>query len=103
MYKYRLQIKLGFNKKTNKQMLQGLPSNGRYMVAYPMFVAQQKMPVSQYEKIVNKMQDTLYYDIRCLLQTYFLFIYCNFTIYSRYLKRVISKRDECVFLKQELI
>jgi hypothetical protein len=30
----------------------------------------------------------------------FLFIYCFFTIYSRYLKRVISKRDGCVYLKQ---
>jgi UDP-N-acetylglucosamine pyrophosphorylase len=26
--------------------------------------------------------------------------YCFFTIYSRYLKRVISKRDECEYLKQ---
>jgi hypothetical protein len=31
-----------------------------------------------------------------------LFIYCFFTIYSRYLKRVISKRDGCVYLKQVL-
>jgi hypothetical protein len=31
----------------------------------------------------------------------FLFIYLFiFTIYSRYLKRVISKRDGCVYLKQ---
>jgi hypothetical protein len=30
----------------------------------------------------------------------FLFIYCFFTIYSRYLKRVISKRDGCIYLKQ---
>jgi hypothetical protein len=29
-----------------------------------------------------------------------LFIYCFFTIYSRYLKRVISKRDRCEYLKQ---
>jgi hypothetical protein len=31
---------------------------------------------------------------------FFLFIYCFFTIYSRYLKRVISKRDGCEYLKQ---
>jgi hypothetical protein len=30
----------------------------------------------------------------------FLFIYYFFTIYSRYLKRVISKRDGCEYLKQ---
>jgi hypothetical protein len=30
----------------------------------------------------------------------FVFIYCFFTIYSRYLKRVISKRDGCVYLKK---
>jgi hypothetical protein len=29
----------------------------------------------------------------------FLFIYCFFTIYSKYLKRVISKRDGCEYLK----
>jgi hypothetical protein len=29
-----------------------------------------------------------------------LFIYCFFTIYSRYLKGVISKRDGCEYLKQ---
>jgi hypothetical protein len=28
------------------------------------------------------------------------FNYCIFTIYSRYLKRVISKRDACEYLKQ---
>jgi hypothetical protein len=32
--------------------------------------------------------------------SYFLLIYCFFTIYSRYLKRVISKRDGCVYQKQ---
>jgi hypothetical protein len=31
---------------------------------------------------------------------HFLFNYCIFTIYSRYLKRVISKRDGCEYLKQ---
>jgi hypothetical protein len=31
---------------------------------------------------------------------FILFIYCFFTIYSRYLKRVISKRDGCEYLKQ---
>jgi hypothetical protein len=31
---------------------------------------------------------------------YFYFFYCFFTIYSRYLKRVISKRDGCEYLKQ---
>jgi hypothetical protein len=31
---------------------------------------------------------------------FFVFIYCFFTIYSRYLKRVISKRDGCEYLKQ---
>jgi hypothetical protein len=31
---------------------------------------------------------------------YFLFIYCIFTIYSRYLKRIISKKDGCEYLKQ---
>jgi hypothetical protein len=31
---------------------------------------------------------------------FFLFNYCIFTIYSRYLKRVISKRDGCEYLKQ---
>jgi Na+/melibiose symporter-like transporter len=30
----------------------------------------------------------------------YLFIYCIFTIYSRYLKRVISKRDGREYLKQ---
>jgi hypothetical protein len=30
----------------------------------------------------------------------FLFIYCFFTIYSRYLKKVITKRDGCEYLKQ---
>jgi hypothetical protein len=30
----------------------------------------------------------------------FLFNYCISTIYSRYLKRVISKRDGCEYLKQ---
>jgi hypothetical protein len=30
---------------------------------------------------------------------YFLF-YCIFKIYSRYIKRVISKRDGCEYLKQ---
>jgi hypothetical protein len=30
---------------------------------------------------------------------YILFIYCFFTIYSRYLNRVISKRDVCEYLK----
>jgi hypothetical protein len=29
-----------------------------------------------------------------------LFVYCFFTIYSRYLKRVISKSDGCEYLKQ---
>jgi hypothetical protein len=29
----------------------------------------------------------------------FLFIYCFFTIYSGYLKRVISKKDGCIYLK----
>jgi hypothetical protein len=33
-------------------------------------------------------------------QCVFLFIYCIFTIYSRYIKRVISKRDGCAYLKQ---
>jgi hypothetical protein len=28
------------------------------------------------------------------------YYYCIFTIYSRYIKRVISKRDGCVYLKQ---
>jgi hypothetical protein len=31
----------------------------------------------------------------------FIIFYCFFTIYSRYLKRVISKRDGCEYLKQE--
>jgi hypothetical protein len=31
---------------------------------------------------------------------FFIFIYCFLTIYSRYLKRVISKGDGCVYLKQ---
>jgi hypothetical protein len=31
---------------------------------------------------------------------FLLFTYCFFTIYSRYLKRVISKRDGCEYLKQ---
>jgi hypothetical protein len=31
------------------------------------------------------------------LDKLFLFIYCFFTIYSRYLKRVISKRDGCEY------
>jgi hypothetical protein len=31
---------------------------------------------------------------------YFFFNYCIFTIYSRYLKRVIIKRDGCEYLKQ---
>jgi hypothetical protein len=30
----------------------------------------------------------------------FILIYCFFTIYSRYLKRVISERDGCEYLKQ---
>jgi hypothetical protein len=30
----------------------------------------------------------------------YLFVYCFFTIYSRYLKRVISKRDGCEYLKE---
>jgi hypothetical protein len=29
----------------------------------------------------------------------YLFNYCIFTIYSRYLKRVISKRNRCEYLK----
>jgi hypothetical protein len=29
-----------------------------------------------------------------------LFTYCFFAIYSRYLKRVLSKRDGCEYLKQ---
>jgi hypothetical protein len=32
--------------------------------------------------------------------TLFFFYYCMFTIYSRYIKRVISKRDGCEYLKQ---
>jgi hypothetical protein len=35
-----------------------------------------------------------------ILRDFFLFHYCIFTIYSRYLKRVISKRDGCEYLKQ---
>jgi hypothetical protein len=31
---------------------------------------------------------------------FFLFNYCIFTVYSRYLKSVISKRDGCEYLKQ---
>jgi hypothetical protein len=31
---------------------------------------------------------------------FFKFNYCIFTIYSRYINRVISKRDECEYLKQ---
>jgi hypothetical protein len=31
---------------------------------------------------------------------FFKFIYCFFTIYSRYIKTVISKRDGCEYLKQ---
>jgi hypothetical protein len=31
---------------------------------------------------------------------HFLYMYCFFTIYSRYLKRVISKRDGWEYLKQ---
>jgi hypothetical protein len=31
---------------------------------------------------------------------FFIFYYCIFTIYSRYIKRVISKRDRCEYLKQ---
>jgi hypothetical protein len=34
------------------------------------------------------------------LQNFLLFVYCFLTIYSRYLKRVISKRDGCEYLKQ---
>jgi hypothetical protein len=33
-------------------------------------------------------------------EIFFLFNYCIFTIYSRYMKRVISKRDGCEYLKQ---
>jgi hypothetical protein len=33
-------------------------------------------------------------------RTSFVIIYCFLTIYSRYLKRVISKRDGCEYLKQ---
>jgi hypothetical protein len=40
----------------------------------------------------------IFYNISLL--TFFLFMYCVFTIYSRYLKRVVSKRDGCVYLKQ---
>jgi hypothetical protein len=39
-------------------------------------------------------------NIGRLVILFFKFIYCIFTIYSRYLKRVIGKRDECVYLKQ---
>jgi hypothetical protein len=36
-------------------------------------------------------------DIICI---FYIFIYCIFTIYSKYLKRVTSKRDGCEYLKQ---
>jgi hypothetical protein len=41
--------------------------------------------------VLNECNRMLKYDI---------FIYCFFTIYSRYLKKVISKRDGCVYRKQ---
>jgi hypothetical protein len=34
------------------------------------------------------------------IEIFFLFNYCIFTIYSRYLKREISKMDGCEYLKQ---
>jgi hypothetical protein len=37
---------------------------------------------------------------RDLFFLFFLFNYCIFIIYSRYLKRVTSKRDGCEYLKQ---
>jgi hypothetical protein len=32
---------------------------------------------------------------------FFIYLLLFFTIYSRYLKRIISKRDGCEYLKQE--
>jgi hypothetical protein len=34
------------------------------------------------------------------IRIFLKFYYCIFTIYSRYMKRVISKRDGCEYLKQ---
>jgi hypothetical protein len=36
--------------------------------------------------------------INCRYWLIFLFISCFFTIYSKYLKRVINKRDGCVYM-----
>jgi hypothetical protein len=37
----------------------------------------------------------------CTFSILFFYLYIGFfTIYSRYLKRVISKRDGCAYLKQ---
>jgi hypothetical protein len=48
---------------------------------------------------------TLHLSVRYVIHTtgpknFFVCIYCFLTIYSRYLKRVISKMDGCVYLKQ---
>jgi hypothetical protein len=40
------------------------------------------------------------YPLLAFVVYFFYSLYCFFTIYSRYLKRVISKKDGCVYLKQ---
>jgi hypothetical protein len=39
-------------------------------------------------------------EVESFKHIFYLFIYCFFTICSRYLKRVISKRDGFEYLKQ---
>jgi NADPH:quinone reductase-like Zn-dependent oxidoreductase len=71
---------------------------GDFVVNEPMIMGHEASGiVAKVGKNVKHLKEGLYNFVKFI---YFLFIYCFFTIYSRYLKRVISKRGGCEYLKQ---
>jgi hypothetical protein len=59
-------------------------------------------PVRSYDlyTITTHSDSNLHEGLQNYLYNNFFYYYCIFTIYSRYIKRVISKRDGCEYLKQ---
>jgi hypothetical protein len=58
--------------------------------------------VQQVDYTVQKAWRALHF-VMCIVKRgniFFIFYYCIFTIYSRYIKTVISKRDGCEYLNQ---
>jgi hypothetical protein len=55
--------------------------------------------ISDQRVSVGSLLQMLHTDVK-IDDFFYLFIYCIFIVYSRYLKRVISKRDGCEYLKQ---